>query len=97
MGWKKALAGCLDGVAGFLLGRDREMVSKAQRQALAEEVENARREWEAARRLLDNVTDPRLIDYAIFAAGAAEKRYMYLLDEARRHGVRADAVHLQST
>ncbi|HEY8496221.1 MAG TPA: YaaL family protein [Limnochordales bacterium] len=97
MGWKKALTGYLDGVAGFVLGRDMEVVSKAQRQALAEEVESARREWEVARRLLDNVTDPRLIDYAIFAAGAAEKRYIYLLEEARRHGVRADVVHLRST
>jgi len=97
VGLRKAVAGYIDGVAGFFLGRDMDVVGRAQRQALAEAVENARREWQAARELLDNVTDPHLIDYAILAAGAAEKRYMYLLEEARRQGVRVEPVRLPVT
>lgn len=97
MGLKKAVAGCIDHVAGFLLGREMDAAPKPEQTALMEAVENARREWQAARRLLDNVTDPRLIDYAIFAAGAAEKRYMYLLDEARRHGLEVQQAKAQGT
>ena len=37
-----------------------------------------------ARSYFENVTDPRLVDYAILSMGAAERRLMYLLDEARR-------------
>jgi len=95
MGLRKAVAGYLDNVAGFLFGRDMDSAPREERTKLVEAVENARREWQAARNLLDNVTDPRLIDYAIFAAGAAEKRYMYLLDEARRQGLRVEAPHTE--
>ncbi|HEY8416433.1 MAG TPA: YaaL family protein [Limnochordales bacterium] len=91
MGLRKAVAGYIDNVTGFLFGRDMDQAPRAERTQLEEAVETARREWQAARNLLDNVTDPRLIDYAIFAAGAAEKRYMYLLDEARRQGLRVEA------
>lgn len=97
VGWKKAVAGCIDGVAGFLLGRDMDGTARAERTALAEAVEDARREWQAARALLDTVTDPLLIDYAILSAGAAEKRYMYLLEEARKQGVRVEPVQLRWT
>jgi len=54
---------------------------------LAQAVEEARGQWVAARKFFDNVIEPDLIDYAVFSIGAAEKRYMFLLDEARRQGV----------
>ena len=46
---------------------------------LAQLVEKARREWLAAQNAFDFVTEPELVDYAIFALQAAERRYVYLL------------------
>ncbi|NLW59457.1 MAG: YaaL family protein [Firmicutes bacterium] len=46
-------------------------------------VEEARKDWQEARAYFNNVTDPELIDHAIYALGAAEKRYVYLLKKAR--------------
>ncbi|NLN16977.1 MAG: YaaL family protein [Firmicutes bacterium] len=48
-----------------------------------EVVREAHQEWVGARNYFDNVTDPALVDYAIYAMQAAEKRYMYLLKRAR--------------
>jgi hypothetical protein len=50
------------------------------------EVERARREWIAARDYFENVTDPDLVDYAIYQAEAAEKKYMYLLKQIKKEG-----------
>lgn len=49
-------------------------------------IEKARAEWIAARTYFDNVTDPDLIDHAIFAIEAAERKYMYLLRHAEEFG-----------
>ena len=46
---------------------------------LAQLVEKARREWLAAQNAFDFVTEPELVDHAIFALQAAERRYVYLL------------------
>ncbi|NLG70262.1 MAG: DUF2508 family protein [Firmicutes bacterium] len=50
----------------------------------AARVEQARREWMAAQNEFDAVTDPDLVDHAIFAMQAAERRYVYLLRLANR-------------
>lgn len=47
-------------------------------------VEKARREWLAAQEEFNFVTDPHLIDHAIFSMQAAERRYVYLLRLAAR-------------
>ena len=41
----------------------------------------AHREWKDKERLLDEVTDPDLIDYAIYEAKASRIKYMYLLKQ----------------
>ena len=68
--------------------------SRNEAQALqvrwAEAVETARKEWLAARAYFDYVTDPELVDHAIFAAQAAERKYMYLLRRARLAGAALD-------
>ena len=46
-------------------------------------VEDAKKDWQEARAYFNTVTDPELIDHAIYALGAAEKRYVYLLKKAR--------------
>lgn len=50
-------------------------------------VEEARKEWVAAKNYFDNVLDPDLIDHAVYVSQAAEKRYMYLLKQARSQNV----------
>lgn len=47
--------------------------------SLAVVVEEARVEWSAARRYFEIVSDPDLVDQAIFTLQAAEKKYTYLL------------------
>lgn len=50
-------------------------------------IEEAKRDWQAARNYFNAVTDPDLIDHAIYAMEAAEKRYVYLLRRAREDGL----------
>lgn len=57
-------------------------------ETLLSDVDTARREWLNAKAYFDYVTDPDLIDMAIYSIEAAEKRYMYLLKVARTRGVR---------
>lgn len=49
-------------------------------------IEKARQEWLSARSYFDNVTDPDLIDHAIYCVEAAERKYMYLLKQAKKEG-----------
>ncbi|MDN5344350.1 MAG: hypothetical protein PWQ18_461 [Clostridia bacterium] len=46
--------------------------------SLAEAIKEAREEWLAAQRFFAEVTEPDLVDQAIFRLEAAERRYMYL-------------------
>lgn len=50
-------------------------------------VDQARRDWEHARRYFESVTDEDLVDQAIHLVSAAEKRYAYLLKQIRRRSV----------
>ncbi|WP_350343696.1 DUF2508 family protein [Proteinivorax tanatarense] len=45
--------------------------------------EEAKREWQCAKEYFNSVTDPDLVDYAIHSIAAAEKRYQYLLKQAK--------------
>lgn len=49
-------------------------------------VEQARAEWLAAKTYFDNVTDPDLVDHAIYSIEASERKYMYLLKRASALG-----------
>ena len=55
---------------------------------ILDSVEHARKDWLTARVYFDNVTDPDLIDHAIYRIEAAEKKYIYLLKQAKSLGVR---------
>ncbi|WP_338035344.1 DUF2508 family protein [Halanaerobacter jeridensis] len=46
---------------------------------LEEKIERAKEEWQEARKYFDLVSDPELVDYAIYLLGAAERKYQYLL------------------
>lgn len=92
MGLGKALARYVDAIGGLLLGHAADAAARAEPDdaELLKAVADAHREWQLARTYFDCVTDPRLVDYAILSMGAAEKRYMFLLDEARRRGLEVD-------
>jgi protein subunit release factor A len=46
-------------------------------------IENAKREWEDAKNIFENVSQPDLVDYAIYKVEAAEKKYIYLLRQIK--------------
>lgn len=50
-------------------------------------VQEARDEWVQAQNYFENVSEPDLVDYAIYRAEAAKRRYMYLLKQARIYGI----------
>lgn len=50
------------------------------------EIERAKREWDQTQMIFDWANDPEMVDYAIYAMGAAERKYMYLLNKAKRLG-----------
>lgn len=57
---------------------------------LLQAVEQAHREWEAAKLFFETVSDPDLVDYAIHQIQAAQKRYTYLLRRAKEEGIRVE-------
>ena len=48
------------------------------------EVEEALRDWQTSQRYFECVSDPDLVDYAIFQMEAARRRYMYLLKRQKQ-------------
>lgn len=46
-------------------------------------LETARKEWEDAKNIFENVSDPDLIDYAIYNVEAAQKKYSYLIKQIK--------------
>lgn len=46
-------------------------------------IENAKKNWEDAKNIFENVINPDLIDYAIYNVDATEKRYTYLLKQIK--------------
>lgn len=54
---------------------------------LIEAIENARIEIDVYRSMFDEVTDPSLIEFAIYNEEATMKKYIYLLLQARKKGI----------
>lgn len=48
-----------------------------------ESLKKAKQDWENAKNIFENVSNPDLVDYAIYNVDAAEKRYMYLLKQIK--------------
>ena len=46
-------------------------------------LENAKKEWEEAKNIFENVSEPDLVDYAIYNIEAAERKYVYLLKQIK--------------
>ncbi|NLT95375.1 MAG: YaaL family protein [Clostridia bacterium] len=62
--------------------------------SLIELINKAKEEWEDAKNLFNEVTDPDLIDHAIYRIESAEKKYMYLLKLANSEKVTNSKIEL---
>lgn len=69
-----------------LFNANKKKYTKEQRE-LIEAIENARIEMEVYRSMFDEVTDPSLIEFAIYNEEATMKKYIYLLLQARKKGI----------
>ncbi|HEY8892271.1 MAG TPA: DUF2508 family protein [Clostridium sp.] len=58
------------------------------------QLEEAKIEWETAKRYFQVADDPKLVDYAIYREDQSKARYIYFLLEARRKGVTIDASYM---
>lgn len=63
---------------------------KSEDEQILENIRTAHEEWKNAEKYFENVTDPDLIDHAIFRIEAARTRYTYLLRLAREMGIHGD-------
>ncbi len=52
--------------------------------SIVSQVDRAHREWEQAKAFFNEADDPDLIDHAIYAIEAAERKYIYLLKLAQK-------------
>lgn len=56
---------------------------KSRFEEIQEEMKQTRREWERTKEQLDHLTDPDLVDSAIYRLNSLEKRCMYLMKELK--------------
>ncbi|MDW7675002.1 MAG: YaaL family protein [Bacillota bacterium] len=54
-----------------------------EKDELKDNINKAKEEWEYAKMFFQEATEPDIIDYAIFQLDAAERKYMYLLEQAK--------------
>lgn len=65
------------------LMEDMWIESSSKAGTLLDEIEQAKQEWINAQNYFQNVTDPALVDHAVYLLEAAEVKYQYLLRQAR--------------
>lgn len=63
---------------------------KTEDDQILDSIRLAHEEWKNAEKYFENVTDPDLIDHAIYRIEAARTRYTYLLKLAREMGIQGD-------
>jgi hypothetical protein len=70
--------------ADWLRGRQTVDPKQLEEERLREEIDTARKAWAIALKHMDYVSDHDLIDHAIYSLEAAERKYGYLLREAKK-------------
>ena len=58
------------------------------------QLEEAKFQWEIAKKCFSMVDDPKLIDYAIYREDQCKAKYIYFLLEAKRKDVTIDASYM---
>lgn len=59
-----------------------------EQKKLLNAIDKAREDLKIAREYFNAVNDPRLVDYAIYTEEAAKAKYTYLLNEAKKNGLK---------
>lgn len=80
----KDLSNFVNEISQRLLGEKHEIKTEESDEHDLAILEKARQEWLAAIALFNSVSEKDLIDHAIYNLNAAERRYVFLLKEARR-------------
>ncbi|KAB3530316.1 DUF2508 family protein [Alkaliphilus pronyensis] len=57
-------------------------------QEFVEIIHKAHEEWKSAEAFFHNVSEPELIDHAIYKVEAAKCRYFYLIKKAKEEGIK---------
>lgn len=70
--------------------KDKDYKYTKEQEELIEEIEKTTNEWKLCREYFENVEDPKLVDYAIYKEQAIKCRYIYLLLQARKMGIKVD-------
>jgi len=83
------LMGLVSNIIGKPVTND-NLARRDEKTELMENIKRAHEEWMAARSYFESVTDPYLIDYAVLAVEAAEKKYTYLMNKAREYDLKGD-------
>ncbi|MEL7648850.1 MAG: YaaL family protein [Sedimentibacter sp.] len=68
---------------GNILGMFKQSKKEKPKNDCYINIENAKKEWEDAKNIFENVSEPDLVDYAIYNVDAAEKKYIYLLRQIK--------------
>lgn len=88
---EKIIKGCLQFLHEEMwikgVGMEEQNRLQENKFSLCELIELARQDWEHARKVFEEVQDPDMVDHAIFAMEAAERKYMYLLKKAREENL----------
>jgi hypothetical protein len=75
----------------YIQGRNNKQHSaegtETEAQQLIVEIEKAKKDWIQSQIIFDWADESEFVDYAIYAMEAAERRYMYLLNKAKRMNV----------
>ncbi|WDL99022.1 DUF2508 family protein [Alicyclobacillus sp. ALC3] len=80
-------------IVGELPFPDAQSFTDVEVAQFVQELRRARDEVVTARRQFDTVTDPLLVDHIVFRLGAAEKRFNYLFQMAKRLSIAVDGVN----
>lgn len=67
----------------YSMGQENSVILSEER-IILQEIAKAKLEWNSAEMKLNYVTETEQIDYAIYALGAAEKRYNMLIRQAKK-------------
>ena len=65
-------------------------IQDSEEDELLKMLREAHSQWKSAELYFQTVTEPDLIDYAIYEMEAAKTKYIYLLKQAREGGIRGE-------
>lgn len=76
----------------FLLMRSKKYTKKQRK--LLNDIEKSREEINRCSIYFDTVNEPHLVDYAIHMEEAAKAKYMYLLNQAKKNGIKVNVENM---